>query len=189
VRALEGRRLLICDGTRRLGTALRAELVRAGARAVLARLDERPAEAVLGGALEVLGGLDAVVIGPADATTDGSLTELTLAQWQARVTRPLGATMLLLREVLGHWLGEGEGGDVVIVHGAPGDGATAALHSGLEALVRSVAKEYGRRRVRCNLVAPSRGDVRAIVGLLELALSPAFSFVTGQTLSPGRGAS
>lgn len=182
---LDGRQLLVCDDGSGRGAALGAELARAGARTALSLLDERPAEAIVAGAVEELGRIDAVVLWGGGARFGKAVARLSLAEWQAQVTRPLRATILLLRELLGHWIGEGEGGDVLVVHGADAVGATAALHSALEALVRSVAKEYGRRRIRCNLLVPSCQDAGTVGPLVQLALSPAFSFVTGQVLAAG----
>lgn len=188
---LDEQKLLVCDGANGRGAALRTELIRAGAHAALAILGGSSPEVLLTRTIEELGRVDAVVIWPAEALTSTPLAQLSLAEWQTQVTAPLRATTLFLREQLGYWLSEGQGGDVIIVHGLDGGGALAALHSALEALVRSVAKEYGRRRVRCNLIAPGAGEeIRATARVVELALSPAFSFVTGQVLSAGsRGGS
>jgi hypothetical protein len=104
-----------------------------------------------------------------------------LTTWAGQVTEPLRRTTMAVRELLSFWLGEGTIGNIALLHIGGNDDGSVVVRHGLDALARSVAKEYGRRDMRCNVVA-SPLLTSAATDLAALALSPSLGFVTGQRL-------
>ncbi len=186
---LRERKILICDGTRGGADRLRAELARRGASMAVARLHDPPEQSVAG-ASEELSGLDSVIVWPTHPPAPTAIVDLPADRWQEQLTLPLRGTVLLAREVLSHWLAEGQSGQLLVVHEVADAAAHQALDTALHALVRSVAKEYGRRQIRSNMIVggpegSASSRTIALAALVGLALSPAGSFVSGQRLCAG----
>jgi 3-oxoacyl-[acyl-carrier protein] reductase len=109
-------------------------------------------------ALEQLPALHAVIHSAEAAVRhdDQPLIELSLADWNATLSTNLREPFWVSRRAVQEFLAIGEGGRIVHIISA-GDEAPsasrAASHTALQAFVRSIAKEYGRRGVACNAVA------------------------------------
>jgi NAD(P)-dependent dehydrogenase (short-subunit alcohol dehydrogenase family) len=86
--------------------------------------------------------------------------ELSLAEWQQTIAVNLDGVMLTLREAAKHMIARGEGGSLVAVSsiaaidGAPGMLAYASSKSALLGLMRGLAVELARHRIRCNSLLP-----------------------------------
>jgi NAD(P)-dependent dehydrogenase (short-subunit alcohol dehydrogenase family) len=183
---LEGQRLVIFHRDRSHAAALRERLEQRGARAILAAIDEPP-ERALASALQTLGGLDAAVVWPSALCRATPIADMALDSWNEQLTLPLRSTILVTREVVDHWLGEGESGQILFVHHDGPAAAQQALDTGLHAFARSVAKEYGRRQIRTNLIIETAAQsgpcaVHSIATVVGLLLTSAGSFVNGQRL-------
>ena len=86
--------------------------------------------------------------------------DATLEHWRAMTRVNLDGVFLTLREAARHMVARGEGGALIgmssvsAIHGAPLNQAYAASKSGVTALMRGLAVELGRHRIRCNSVLP-----------------------------------
>ena len=179
---LSGHVAVVTGGNRGIGLGLARGLVDAGATvAVWARDEERTAQACaeLGRAIGVrcdvadeaqvtgamaqtlaeLGQVDSVF---ANAGVGGlaSFVDMSLAEWRRVMAVNLDGAFLTLREGARHLVERGEGGSLVAVssvsafHGAPRQEHYAASKTALLAVVRGLAVELARHRVRCNAILP-----------------------------------
>jgi NAD(P)-dependent dehydrogenase (short-subunit alcohol dehydrogenase family) len=110
------------------------------------------------------------------------------AFWERCITQPLRTAFWLVRRSVDEWLASDHGGSIVmLVESGSGDGGTRSaciVESALRSLARSVAKEYGRRAITCNVVTAGSapGERRAAVDAALFLVSPAAGFVTGECL-------
>lgn len=142
-------------------------------------------------AAERLAALSAVVI---DLTQEPlpparPLAETSAADWEAGLDVLLRRPFLLVQRAVQEFLGGGEGGRIVLVapEAAAGAGVAAqAAGTALRSLVRSVAKEYGRRGIACNAVAVQGGGaLDAVVEAVLFLASAEASFVNGEVAPVG----
>ncbi len=110
------------------------------------------------------------------------LLDTRLDDWNEMLDRRLRVPFLVSRRAILEFLAGGEGGELVYVasHARADREEGVALLSGrtaLDGLVRSIAKEYGRRNIRCNAVYiaqavehASRDRVRGDEGVAEAVL-------------------
>jgi NAD(P)-dependent dehydrogenase (short-subunit alcohol dehydrogenase family) len=179
---LTGHVAVVTGGNRGIGLGLARGLVDAGATvAIWARDEKRTAEACaeLGRAVGVrcdvadeaqvtnamadtvaeLGKVDSVF---ANAGVGGlsPFVDMSLAEWRRVMSVNLDGAFLTLREGARHLVERGEGGSLVAVssvsavHGAPRQEHYAASKTALLALVRGLAVELARHRIRCNSIMP-----------------------------------
>lgn len=84
----------------------------------------------------------------------------TLEQWRRVLAVNLEGVFLCFREAARHMIERGEGGSLVAVssvaaiHGAPRNQPYAASKGAVNAVVRGLAVELGRYRIRCNSILP-----------------------------------
>ena len=83
--------------------------------------------------------------------------------WQARVWAVLGNAIEQAQEAVLDLLGEGGGGILFLVPFASNDPADRAAVSGLHGLARSIAKEYGRKNIRCNVIVGRSSHVEMLL--------------------------
>jgi 3-oxoacyl-[acyl-carrier protein] reductase len=202
---LAGRRLLVA-GDPRAAAAVAGEALLRGAVVALAtgtggeggtstggdaiRYDsasESDTERAVDIALERIQGLDGVIV----AIETGSMPPLAegdLPSWERCVMQPLRTTFWLARRGVHELLAAGRGGQVVFVNVSgrdeDGSGSGWIVESALLSLARSIAKEYGRRGITCNVVAGglSAGAQQGAVEAALFLVSPAAGFVTGECL-------
>jgi NAD(P)-dependent dehydrogenase (short-subunit alcohol dehydrogenase family) len=196
-------------GTEEAASTLMAELRRAGAegRACGFSADvsrETDVERLFEDALARLPGLHAVVMTTETLSPPmGPLAESPLAAWDAAVASALRAGFLVARRAIEAFLGAGEGGRIVTVapllrEGAGGQAGAAMVQGAIASLTRSIAKEYGRRGISCNGVAPVArhppefaGPPGSLVETVLFLASTDASYVNGETLrvvpEPGPG--
>jgi 3-oxoacyl-[acyl-carrier protein] reductase len=120
-------------------------------------------------AVRHLGGLD-VIVNNAGKAHDRLLVETTLEEWNEVLGTNLRGPFLVMRRAVEELLAEGAGGSVVNVAsiaagGIVGQAAYAASKSALISMSRSVAKEYGHRGIRCNVVVPGFFDTEMTASL------------------------
>jgi len=132
-----------------------------GRRAALLGADladpEAPARLVAE-AEEALGGLG-VLVNNAGITRDNLLIRMKDEEWEAVLTTNLTAVFKLTREAIKRMIRRRAGrviqiASVSAILGPPGQANYAAAKAGLIGFTRSVAKEYAKRGVTVNAVAP-----------------------------------
>jgi NAD(P)-dependent dehydrogenase (short-subunit alcohol dehydrogenase family) len=142
-----------------------ADQLRATGRRVLASVCDvrREGEVVeaFATAVDSLGKVDSVFANAGVSGTSGApFTDTDLAEWRDVLAVNLDGAFLTLRQGARHLVERGEGGSLVAVsstsaiHGTPRNAAYGASKAGLLALVRSLAVELARHRIRCNALVP-----------------------------------
>lgn len=140
----------------------RAQLEATGRRVVALRCDVADEAQVIGAMAETLGALGQVDSLFANAGIGGyaPFHQMSLAEWRRVTSVDLDGAFLTLREGARHMVERGEGGSLVAIssvsaiHGAPGMQHYAASKAGLLAMVRGMAVELARHRIRCNSILP-----------------------------------
>lgn len=101
-----------------------------------------------------------VLVASAGIADAAPLIDTTLEQWQHILHTNLDGTFLTVRAVGRHMVERGQGGSIVILssmisrYGAKDQAAYAVSKSGLIGLGRTVAVEFARYRIRCNVLIP-----------------------------------
>ena len=135
--------------------------------------DEASVAALVAGAVEDLGGLD-VLCNVAGILAFEDFRNTTLEQWNRILAVNLTGTFLMCREALPHLLDRG--GNIVntastaALAGHPWTAPYSASKGGVLALSLTLAVEFGKLGVRCNVVAP---------GSIETPIQEAFRLPEG----------
>nr|WP_092535580.1 SDR family NAD(P)-dependent oxidoreductase [Amycolatopsis arida] len=195
--AVRGKKVLITGGARGIGRGLVLAAASAGANVVtcyrtpsdavdslamelketggehhVLRADvSDPAQArqLVADAVERLGGLDAVV-NNAGTISHVPYAELELAEWQRIVDTNLTAVHVVIQESLKHLT---EGASIISIGsrsseaGIPLRAHYTATKAALVGLTRSLAKEFGPRGIRVNVVAPGVIATEAMDAMTE----------------------
>ncbi len=111
-----------------------------------------------------------VLIANAGLTRDGAVTSLSSADFTEVMDANLRGAFLCARAALKLMLRQRSGhilliGSRAAKHGTRGQSAYAAAKAGLVGLAQSLAKEYGARNIRCNVVLPGFLETRMTAGL------------------------
>jgi len=111
-----------------------------------------------------------VLIANAGLTRDGAVTALTPDDFNEVVNANLRGAFLCCRAALKLMVRQRSGHIVLIGsraarHGTRGQSVYAAAKAGLVGLAQSLAKEYGGRNIRCNVVLPGFLETRMTAGL------------------------
>ena len=117
---------------------------------------ESDVEALFDQTLERFDRVDAAVNNAA-ISRDDLLLRMPTEVFDEVIANNLTAPFLVSRRAVQEFLGQGEGGAIVNIgslsqNGATSQAAYSASKGGLQGLTRSIAKEYGRRGVRANVV-------------------------------------
>jgi NAD(P)-dependent dehydrogenase (short-subunit alcohol dehydrogenase family) len=107
-----------------------------------------------------------------------SLSTCSADEWRAGIDGPLGSVIEQAQEAVLDLLADG-GGVILFVSSFPQHAAARTTVAGLHGLTRSIAKEYGARNIRCNLLVGEAPDLERF-----LTENPA---MTGELLSTGSG--
>jgi 3-oxoacyl-[acyl-carrier protein] reductase len=113
-----------------------------------------------------------VLIANAGLTRDGTMTGLSADDFNEVVNTNLRGAFLCARAAIKLMIKRRSGHIILIGSrsakaGNRGQSAYAAAKAGLVGLAQSVAKEYGARNIRCNVVLPGFLETKMTVGLPE----------------------
>jgi len=147
-----------------------SELAGLGATAIGVQCDVGEEDSVAGAMRETLdrfGRLDCLV---ANAGTAGkqSFTDMSLGEWHRVLHVNLDGAFLCLREAARVLVRQGQGGSLVgvsstsAIDGAPGQEHYAASKTALLAVMRALAVELARHKVRCNSLLPGWTDTELL---------------------------
>ncbi len=153
------------DLARALHAAFAADTVLAPGRKEMDVRDEAQVEAYFA-RLERLD----VLITNAGVTNDGAMISLRAGDFDEVVNTNLRGTFLCARAALKLMIKQRAGHIILISsrmakNGARGQSAYAASKAGMIAFAQSVAKEYGARNIRCNVVLPGFLETKMTAGL------------------------
>jgi NAD(P)-dependent dehydrogenase (short-subunit alcohol dehydrogenase family) len=131
--------------------------------------DEQQVIDAFAASVEAMGKVDSLF---ANAGVGGyaPFIDMTFAEWRRVQSVNLDGVFLCLREAARHMVARGEGGSLVAVsstsaiHGAPGMEHYASGKAAILALIRSLAVELARHRIRCNSILPGWTETDLLAG-------------------------
>jgi NAD(P)-dependent dehydrogenase (short-subunit alcohol dehydrogenase family) len=143
-----------------------ADLTESGVKAMSARCDVTDEDDVDRALDETVGHFGTIdtLFANAGIMPDSAFIDMTLAEWRSVLAVNLDGAFLSLRAAARHLVARGEGGSLVVVsstaamHGAPRREHYATTKAGLVGLMRSLAVELARHRIRCNALLPGWTD-------------------------------
>lgn len=145
-----------------------------GGTAVGVICDVADEQSVASAAVETLtafGRIDSCFANAGTGGTPAKFTDMSLADWRAVMAVNLDGTFLTFRECVRHMIDRGEGGSLVAtssltaIEAAPRNEHYAASKAGVIALVKTLAVELARNRIRANALMP---------GWIETEITSAF---------------
>ncbi len=150
--------------------AAAAELAVHGTEVLALRCDVADEEQVVAAIAATVDRLGQVASMLANAGVGGfaPFTSMSLAEFRRVTSVNLDGAFLCLREAAAHMVERGEGGSLVgvssvsAIHGAPGMEHYAASKAGLASMLRGMAVELARYRIRCNSLLPGWTDTDMI---------------------------
>lgn len=121
--------------------------------------DETSVESGFANSLAAFGQVD-TMIAKAGMAFPGPIHNLSLSDWRRATAVNLDGTFLCFRTAARYLIERGNGGSLIgisstsAIHGAPGNEGYSASKAGVLSLVRGLAVELARYRIRCNSIMP-----------------------------------
>jgi 2-hydroxycyclohexanecarboxyl-CoA dehydrogenase len=156
---LKDARVIVTGGASHIGQAIVWAFAAEGAALALIDIDSERAgaEAACAAAMTALGGIDVLVTNAGSNRPDFFLN-LDPLDWPHTLDLNLTSVMACVRAVLPSMAAARSGAIVSIAStaafGEPRQSVYAAAKAGVVAFIKSIAREYGSRGVRANLVSP-----------------------------------
>lgn len=196
-----------------------AEIEKAGGKAAAAMGDvSDPAVApkLAEQAQKQFGGVD-ILVSNAGLRRQTSFLEMSFEEWREIMSVALDGAFLLGKAFVPQMVAKGKGGSFVAMSGVSTHVGTlnrchvSASKSGLEGLMRALARELAPHKITCNAVAPGAidtaraatagprpiqgrpiplgrlGNVEEIAAMVRLLVGPEGTFITGQTIHVNGG--
>jgi NAD(P)-dependent dehydrogenase (short-subunit alcohol dehydrogenase family) len=135
--------------------------------------DERAVDETFARTVSELGRVDACFANAGVAPRFGPFAELTLEEWRRLDAIHLEGAFLTLRAAVRHMIERGGGGSLVAtsstsaVSGTANAANYAAAKAGVLAMIKSLAVECARHRIRANAVIPGWIDTAFAGGMLQ----------------------
>jgi NAD(P)-dependent dehydrogenase (short-subunit alcohol dehydrogenase family) len=136
--------------------------------------DENQVEECFAQTIETLGRVDACFANAGVGLLGTPFHEMTIGEWRKVFGVNMEGVFFTFRSAIRHMLERGEGGSLVVTsslsanYGMPTGEHYAATKAGVIAIVRALAVEYGRYKIRANAILP---------GWIETDMtSPLFSY-------------
>jgi NAD(P)-dependent dehydrogenase (short-subunit alcohol dehydrogenase family) len=189
--AAEGARVVVGDADVDAGTAVVAQLVDLGARAVFVAGDvalEQTAADLVAAALDTFGRLDALV-NNAGFVRDRSLLKMTAQEWDDVTRVHLRGHFVATQAACRHWRASGSPGRIVCTSstaglwGNFGQANYGAAKGGIATFSATVAWEMARYGVTCNAIAPS-ARTRMTAGLFAEPVEGEFDYWAAENVTP-----
>jgi 3-oxoacyl-[acyl-carrier protein] reductase len=160
-----GRRVIVTGAMGGIGAATTELLESAGCSVAGCDIgdfdvsDRAAVDAGVGSLVEELGGCDAVVANAGVVDTVHRAERFPQEDWQKDIETNLGGAFNVVRAAFEPLRESGDGRVVVVSSasvetGLPGQVAYTAAKAGLVGMVRTLAAEWGRHGIRCNVVMP-----------------------------------
>jgi 3-oxoacyl-[acyl-carrier protein] reductase len=165
---------------------------------------------------ESLGGVD-ILVSNAGLRRQTSFLDMSFEEWREIMSVALDGAFLLGKAFVPQMVAKGKGGAFVAMSGVsthvgtPNRCHVSASKSGLEGLMRALARELAPHKITCNAVAPGAidtaraatagprpiqgrpiplgrlGQVDEIAAMVRLLVGPEGTFITGQTIHVNGG--
>lgn len=122
--------------------------------------DEGAVSTAFGEAVDSMGKVDAVFANAGVSSKPVPFADQTIEQWRALFEVNVEGLFFTLREGAKHMIERGEGGSLVgvssvsAIHGAPASQPYAASKAAVLSIVRGLAVELARHKIRCNSIVP-----------------------------------
>jgi 3-oxoacyl-[acyl-carrier protein] reductase len=165
---------------------------------------------------EALGGVD-ILVSNAGLRRQTSFLDMAFEEWREIMSVALDGAFLLGKAFVPQMVAKGQGGAFVAMSGVSTHVGTlnrchvSASKSGLEGLMRALARELAPHKITCNAVSPGAidtsratsagprpiqgrpiplgrlGNVEEIAAMVRLLVGPEGTFITGQTIHVNGG--
>lgn len=199
--------------------AVVGEIAKAGGKAAAAMgdvSDPKVAPTLAEQAQKQFGGVD-ILVSNAGLRRQTSFLDMSFEEWREIMSVALDGAFLLGKAFVPQMVAKGKGGAFVAMSGVSTHVATpnrchvSASKSGLEGLMRALARELAPHKITCNAVAPGAidtaraatagprpiqgrpiplgrlGHVEEIAAMVRLLVGPEGTFITGQTIHVNGG--